>query len=98
MKHVAQYYVQHCPTRSRLKEIQIVILQMPAKRVRQSDFYSNMFGEGKTASKKTKGYEGYFIFGTKYSRLLEDTKFTKLSDLRMCPQSPPSSQTYYSYL
>ena len=62
LKHVAQYYVQHCPTRSRLKEIQIVILQMPAKRVRQSDFYSNMFGEGKTASKKTKGYEGYFIY------------------------------------
>ena len=59
---------------------------MPAKRVRQSDFYSNMFGEGKTAS-KTKGYEGYFI----YCSLVDSwkTKFTKLSDLRMCPQSPP---------
>ena len=29
---------------------------------RQNDLYSNMFGEGKTASKKTKGYEGYFIY------------------------------------
>ena len=66
----------YCPTWSRLKEIKIVILQMPAKRVRQSDFYSNMFGEGKTAS-KTKGYEGYFIYCSSVDSW--KTKFTKLS-------------------